>query len=163
MIKNNEYMNLRKGNKYYLTSYITPKNKKYINIIFNKDIDLSVYNNLTHLYFDDNLNQEIDLSKNIKLEYLEFGWNFNNEINLLNNINLKYLIFGWDFNQIINLSNNNNLICLEINGDYDKNITIPKSVEKLKLNCCDNQYIIDNLSNNIKELHILSCYSLNLL
>lgn len=50
MIKNNENINLRKGNKYYLTSYITPKNKKYINIIFNKDIDLSVYNNLTHLY-----------------------------------------------------------------------------------------------------------------
>jgi hypothetical protein len=40
MIKNNEYMNLSKDNKYYLTSYITPKNKKYINIIFNKNIDL---------------------------------------------------------------------------------------------------------------------------
>lgn len=54
---------IQKGDEFYLTSYITPKNKKYINIFFNKNIDLSVYNNLTHLYFDDNLNQEIDLSK----------------------------------------------------------------------------------------------------
>ena len=37
MIKNNEYMNLRKGNKYYLTSYITPKNNKYINIMESKE------------------------------------------------------------------------------------------------------------------------------
>ena len=35
-------MNLRNNNKYYLTSYITPKNKRYINIIFNKDIDLLI-------------------------------------------------------------------------------------------------------------------------
>jgi hypothetical protein len=70
MINSNDYVNLKKDNRLHFTSYINLKNKKYINIYFNKDIDLSVYNNLTHLRFDYNINQEIDLSKNIKLEYL---------------------------------------------------------------------------------------------
>ena len=73
MINNNKNMNFEKNNKYYLTSYITPKNKKYINIIFNKDIDLSVYNNLTHLTLGHDFNQKIDLSNNNNLICLKIN------------------------------------------------------------------------------------------
>ena len=61
------------------------------------------------------------------------GRNFNQEINLSNNINLTHLTFGRVFNQ---------------------EIFIPSNVKSLNMNGCNNQYIIDNLHNNIEELTI---------
>ena len=57
---------------------------------------------------------------------------FNKEIYLLNNINLTHLTFEWNFNQ---------------------EIYIPFNVKSLNM-YCNNQYIIDNLHNNIEELRI---------
>jgi len=59
--------------------------------------------------------------------------NFNQEIDLSNNINLTHLTFGKYFNQEIN---------------------IPLNIKSLNMYQCNNQYIIDNLHNNIEELII---------
>ena len=81
-------------------------------------------------YISNKFNQKIDLSNNI---HLTFGYNFNQEIDLSNNIHLTHLTLGYCFN---------------------KEINIPLNVKSLTMLCCDNQYIIDNLHNNIEELII---------
>ena len=58
---------------------------------------------------------------------------FNQEIDLSNNINLTHLTFGWKFNHGFN---------------------IPFNVKSLNMYRCNNQYIIDNLHNNIEELKL---------
>ena len=104
--------------------------------------------------FKYNFNQAINLSNNINLIHLTFGWNFNQEINLLNNINLTHLTFGENFNQEIDLSNNINLTHLTFGRNFNKKIDISLNVKSLAMCCCNNQYIIDNLHNNIEELNI---------
>ena len=64
-------------------------------------------------------------------------WYFNKEIDLSNNINLTHLTFGYYFN---------------------KEIFIPLNVKSLTMYRCNNQYIIDNLHNNIEELNIYGSY-----
>ena len=58
---------------------------------------------------------------------------FNQKINLLNNVNLTHLTFGRCFNQ---------------------EIDIPLNVKSLNMWYCNDQYMIDNLHNNIEELII---------
>jgi hypothetical protein len=65
--------------------------------------------------------------------------NFYQKIDLSNNINLTHLTFGKNFNQ---------------------EIFILLNVKSLTLRYCDDQYIIDNLHNNIEELAI---YETNLI
>ena len=55
-------------------------------------------------------------------------------MDLLNNINLTHLTFGRNFNQ---------------------KIFIPLNIKSLNMWCCNNQYLIDNLHNNIEELNNL--------
>ena len=59
-----------------------------------------------------------------------------------------------EFNQEINVLNNTNLTHLTFGKHFNKKIFIPLNVENLKMCKCNNQYIIDNLHNNIKELNI---------
>jgi len=138
---------------------------------FNQEIDLSNNINLTHLTFGYYFNQEIDLSNNINLTHLTFGYYFNQEINLSNNINLIHLTFGYKFNQELNLlfninlkkvlidiqnneiENTNNLLKIITNGNFEKKINIPLNVKYLKTSYVEN-YLMDNLSNNIEELTI---------
>ena len=61
-------------------------------------------------------------------------YNFNQKMDLLNNINLTHLTFGRNFNQ---------------------KIFIPLNIKSLNMWCCNNQYLIDNLHNNIEELNNL--------
>jgi hypothetical protein len=140
---------------------------------FNQEIDLSNNINLTHLAFGWNFNKKIDLSNNINLTHLThltFGFDFNQEIDLSNNINLKDICL-YNYNYLLDLSNHLNLECFALgsfnndlylpNNDilktltfgvnFKKPIIIPLSVNKISL-CSDNQYLIDNLHNNIKEL-----------
>jgi len=85
-------------------------------------------------YINSNFNKEIVVSNNINLTHLTFGYHFNKEIDLSNNINLTHLTFGYDFNQ---------------------EMYIPFNVKSLNMFRCNNQYIIDNLHNNIEELIII--------
>ena len=161
---------------------------------FNQKIDLSKNKKLKYLRFGVNFIQEIDLSKNKQLKYLSFDYtpsyfadgyyinynidlsnnnnletlilnaNYNNIIDLSNNNKLKKLVLGYNFNQEIDLSKNNNLIYLTIGKKFNKNLIIPLSVKSLVLYGCYNQFIIDNLHNNIEELSIINCrceYDLN--
>ena len=84
-------------------------------------------------YIKSNFNQKIDLSNNINLTHLNFGKEFNKKIDLTKYINLTHLTFGWKF---------------------DQEIFIPLNIKSLNMICCNNQYIIDNLHNNIEELTI---------
>ena len=138
---------------------------------FNQELNLSNNINLTHLTFGYYFNQEIDLSNNINLTHLTFGYYFNQEINLSNNINLIHLTFGYKFNQELNLlfninlkkvlidiqnneiENTNNLLKIITNGNFEKKINIPLNVKYLKTSYVEN-YLMDNLSNNIEELTI---------
>ncbi len=65
------------------------------------------------------------------------------------------------FNQEIDLSNNINLTHLTFGCYFNKKLNIPLSVKSLNIQECNNQYIIDNLHNNIEEL-IISYNDLNL-
>jgi len=105
-------------------------------------------------YVESEFNQKIDLSNNINLTQLTFGYWFNQEIDLSNNINLTHLTFGWYFNQEIDLSNNINLTHLTFKNLFKQEINIPLNVKSLTMDHCNNQYIIDNLHNNIEELKI---------
>ena len=135
-------------NREYLNNYIESD--------FNQKIDLSNNINLTHLTFGYYFNQKIDLSNNIHLTHLTLG-NFNQEINLSNNINLTHLThltFKGYFNQEIDLLNNINLTHLTFGKYFNQEIFIPFNIKSLNMYCCNNQYIIDNLHNNIEELTI---------
>jgi hypothetical protein len=140
-VKNNNNYNYY-SNSYFKSNY------------FNQKIDLSNNINLTHLTFGCNFNQEIDLSNNINLTHLTFGFYFNKEIILSNNINLTHLTLGEYFNQEIDLSNNINLTHLTLGNKFNKEIFIPLNLKSLTMDDCNNQYIIDNLHNNIEELKI---------
>ena len=70
---------------------------------------------------------------NKEYNYIYIPCEFNKKIDLLNNINLTHLTFGKYFNQ---------------------EIFIPFNIKSLNMYCCNNQYIIDNLHNNIEELTI---------
>jgi hypothetical protein len=82
------------------------------------------------------------LSNLINLEQLTFGYKFNQQLDKLlsNLINLKYLGLGYSFN-----------LPLEI----------PYNIIKLSLDC-SNQYIINNLPNNIEELYFGFFFDLEL-
>ena len=66
-----------------------------------------------------------------------------------------------NFNQEIDLSNNINLIYLTFGFCFVKEIFIPLNVKSLNMCECNNQYVIDNLRNNVEEL-IISNNHLNL-
>ena len=129
-------------------------NSNYIESKFNQEIDLSNNINLTHLTFGHHFNQEINLS-NINLTHLTFGCCFDKKINLLKNINLTHLTFEYDFNQKIDLLNNINLTHLTFGSNFSQEIIIPFNVKSLNMFGCNNQYLIDNLHNNIEELIII--------
>jgi hypothetical protein len=101
-------------------------------------------------YVRNNFNQKIDLSNNINLTHLTFEWNFNKEIDLSNNINLTHLTFEWNFNKEIDLSNNINLRHLSFKKYFNQEFSIPLNIKSLNIYMRNNQYIIDNLHNNIK-------------
>ena len=115
--------------------------KKYKKIIFGNYNDLfmtlKTNNEYEHDYKDNYIRGE-----------------FNKKIDLSNNINLTHLTFGLDFNQEINLSNNINLTHLTFGKYFNKEINIPLNIKSLNMYGCNNQYIIDNLHNNIEELKI---------
>ena len=137
-------------------------NITHLTIEDNQEIDLSNNIHLTHLTLGDDFNQEIDLSNNIHLTYLTLGDDFNQEIDLSNNIHLTHLTLGNDFNQEIDLSNNIKLTHLTFGYCFNKEINIPLNIKSLTMLGCNNQYIIDNLNNNIEELKIKYIEELNL-
>ena len=126
---------------------------KHIQSDFNKEIYLSNNINLTHLTLGDSFNTEINLSNNINLTDLTL-LHVNKEIDLSNNINLTHLTFRDLFNKEIDLSNNINLTHLTFGENFNQDINISFNVKSLKMFGCNNQYIIDNLHNNIEELRI---------
>ena len=67
---------------------------------------------------------------------------------------LTHLTLDNGFNQETDLSNNINLTHLTFGKYFNKKLNIPLSVKSLNMNSCNNQYIIDNLHNNIEELII---------
>ena len=145
--KLDEYYNvINKYNKIMFSNYNDP----LIAIKTNNEWNREYLNN----YIESDFNQKIDLSNNINLTHLTFGCWFNQEIDFSNNINLTYLTFGWDFNQKIDLSNNINLTHLTFGKWFNQEINIPLNVKNINMNNCSNQYIIDNLHNNIEELII---------
>ena len=86
-------------------------------------------------------------------------YNYNYSLDLTNHINLECLALG-SFNNDLYLPNNDILKTLSFGINFKKSIIIPLSVNKISL-CSNNQYLIDNLHNNIKEL-ILSVNDINL-
>ena len=86
-------------------------------------------------------------------------YNYNYSLDLSNHLNLECLALG-SFNNDLYLPNNNILKTLSFGINFKKPIIIPLSVNKISL-CSNNQYLIDNLHNNIIEL-ILSVNDINL-
>jgi len=129
---------------------------------FNEDL-LNYYdiiNKYKKIMFSNYNDPLIAIKTNNKYES-EYDYNyinnkFNKEIDLSNNINLTHLTLGIIFNQEIDLSNNINLTHLTFGCGFNKEIYIPLNIKSLDMYGCNNQYIIDNLHNNIEVLKIFN-------
>ena len=119
------------------------------------------------LIFKPEFNDKLDEYYNVINKYNKIMFsNYNDPLIAIktnNEWNREYLnnYIESDFNQKIDLSNNINLTHLTLSGDFNQKIFIPLSVKSLTMAYCNNQYIIDNLHNNIEELTIIKT-SLNL-
>ena len=108
---------------------------------FNEDLInyYDIINKYKKIIFSNYNDPLIAIKTNNKNENeIEYDYNyienkFNKEIDLSNNINLTHLTFGCNFNKKINISLN---------------------IKSINMYGCNNQFIIDNLHNNIEELKI---------
>ena len=86
------------------------------------------------------------------LTHLTFGYYFNQSVDNLPR-NLTHLTFGDCFNQSVdNLPST--LTHLAFGYAFDKKVDLPFNIKYLKLNCNNNQYLIDNLSDGVEELKL---------
>jgi len=117
--------------------------------------------------FDYNSNESLSDSLNqlTNLSILTFGSNFNQPLSeSLNQLtNLSKLTFGSDFNQPLSdfFNQLTNLSKLTFGYNFNQYIYLPFNIKYLKLNC-NNQYIIENLHNNIEELELRYYFNLKL-
>jgi hypothetical protein len=115
--------------------------------------------NLTHINFGFNFNQSLSnsLDKLINLTHINFGYRFNcpllNSLNEL--INLVHINFGYYFNHPLSNSLDKliNLTHINLGYEFNEKLDIPHNIKSIILDC-NNQYIINNLSDNIEELEL---------
>ena len=145
--------------KYLFDKYKTNKleNLKCKLSKFNKSVN-NLPNTLTHLTFGYYFNKSVDNLVNT-LTHLTFGYKFNQSVNNLPNI-LTHLTFGYKFNQPIN-NLPKTLIHLTFGQKFDKRVDLPLNILYLKLDC-NNQYLIDNLHDEIEELELEYHFNLEL-
>ena len=145
-----------------MSDYITNCDTIIFASKFNKLLDFELINKYKNLIFsnyilDDNL---FDKYKNDNIYNLQFiGSEFNQKVNNLPN-SIIHLTFGQTFNQEVN-NLPNSLTYLTFGWHFNQKVDLPFSVKYLKLNC-NNQYLIDNLSNNIEELELDYNFNLEL-
>ena len=93
------------------------------------------------------------------------GLKFNKSLadSLLKLINLQQLTFGKYFNQPLanSLDKLINLQQLTLGREFNQKIEIPFNIHILNLNC-NNQYLIENLPDSIKELELEFMFNLKL-
>lgn len=136
---------------------------------YNKPLGNSLVNlvNLVTLEFGAYFNKPLDNSLNnlINLKNLKFGVGFDQDIsNSLDNlINLKNLGFGFHFNHSISIELDKlfNLEKLSLDFYFTQQTIIPPNVKYLELNC-NNEFIMNNLSEPIKELSFGCLFNLPL-
>jgi hypothetical protein len=136
---------------------------------FNKPLSNSLDKliSLRRLTFGDEFNKPLSnsLDKLTSLQYLSFGGCFNRPLsNSLDKlISLQYLTFGEEFNKPLtnSLAKLTSLEQLTLDCLFDQQLDLPSNIKYLVLDC-NNQYIIDNLHNNIEELTLSYGFDLEL-
>jgi len=142
---------------------------------FNKPLDLSNKQNLTHLKLSDYFNQELNLENNINLTHLELGRFTTNVISVPNS--LIYLSINHIYNKYIDISkikhlklNVNNiplmniLEILELDEKFVLElINLPNSIKQVIFSL-DSQYdeSLDNLPNSVEYLKLPQDYLLKI-
>ena len=119
---------------------------------FNKEVN-QLSQSLTHLIFGMNFNQEVNVLPN-SITNITFGFYFNRKVNNLPQ-SITRLTFGFTFNQEIKqiFYINKSISNLTLDYRFNQKVDLPLTIVYLKLNC-NNTYIIDHLSSNIKVLNL---------
>ena len=118
---------------------------------FNKEL-LNLPNCVENIFFGDCFNKRVIFPTNLKSIY--FGKEYNHDINGLPDT-LEYLFLGNKFIQSApNLPTKLKHLTIDfgLRDDSNFNIFFPISIRTLHIINCNSQSVLDNLSNNLKEL-----------